>query len=112
MVIDDDHDIRESFASLLTDAGVEVTVARNGREALDVLRAAAAPPCLIFLDLMMPVMDGFEFRQEQSRDPGLADIPVIVITAGRTLQPPSNVRHVLRKPFRFEDVIKMVETYC
>jgi CheY-like chemotaxis protein len=112
MVVDDDHDIRESFASLLTDAGMNVTVARNGREALDVLRTADTRPCLIFLDLMMPVMDGFEFRQEQTSDPGLANIPVIVITAGRTLQPPSNVRHVLRKPFRFEDIIKMVETYC
>jgi CheY-like chemotaxis protein len=112
MVVDDDHDIRESFATLLTDAGMEVTVARNGREALDVLRRTETPPCLIFLDLMMPVMDGFEFRQEQTRDPGLADIPVIVITAGRGMQPPPSVRHVLRKPFRFEEVIKMVETYC
>ena len=88
MVVDDDHDIRESFASLLTDAGMEVTVAQNGREALAVLRSSDPPPCLIFLDLMMPVMDGFEFRQEQCRDPGLATIPVIVITAGRTLSPP------------------------
>jgi CheY-like chemotaxis protein len=81
LVVDDDQDIRETLAELLTDEGYLVESASNGREALTTLRNGVRPD-VILLDLMMPVMDGYQFRDEQRADPLLASIPVIVITAG------------------------------
>jgi len=80
LVVDDDEDLRESFAGVLEDAGYEAASAGNGREALDFLRSSP-PPCLVLLDLMMPVMDGLSFITEKEADSELANIPVVVITA-------------------------------
>lgn len=79
LVVDDDADIRETMAGVLEDEGYEVRLAEDGRAALAVLETCA--PQVIVLDLMMPVMNGEEFRQNQLRDPALASIPVIVISA-------------------------------
>jgi two-component system, chemotaxis family, chemotaxis protein CheY len=82
LIVDDDAAIREAVAELLTLEGYRTAMAANGAEALSVL-AGGARPALILLDLMMPVMDGFQFRSRQQQDPKLADIPVIVFSAGR-----------------------------
>jgi CheY-like chemotaxis protein len=79
LIVEDDRDIRETLVELLASAGYETAQAANGRDALDAARHAR--PQLIVLDLMMPVMDGWQFRSEQRRDPALAPIPVIVISA-------------------------------
>src|SRR5438045_1700164 len=79
LVVDDDDDIRESIISLLEDEGIGVAGANNGEAALSYLRASS-PPTFILLDLMMPVMDGAEFRAEQVRDGRLAAIPVVVLS--------------------------------
>ncbi len=79
LIVEDDVDIRETLAELLATAGYETAEAANGRDALDLARRAT--PDLIVLDLMMPVMDGWQFRSAQRRDPSLAPIPVIVISA-------------------------------
>ena len=111
MVIDDDEGIREALASAISEAGCEVLSAMNGRDGLDQLRAQSEPPCLILLDLMMPVMDGQSFRTEQMKDPKLSSIPVIVMTAG---QIPSSAMGVttLRKPLQLEQLLKMVRERC
>src|SRR5690349_1848715 len=80
LVVEDSTDARQMLASLLEVEGFAVRTAANGREALDQLRAGP-PPCLILLDLMMPVMDGYQFRAEQRQDPGLSPIPVVVVSA-------------------------------
>lgn len=80
LIVEDDPVLSESIAELLTDAGYAVAAAPNGADALDYLRANAAPH-LILLDLMMPVVDGFAFRREQLRDRALSRIPVIVLSA-------------------------------
>lgn len=80
LVVDDDLDIRETLLELLEVEGYSARGAANGQEALDRLRQARAS--VILLDLMMPVMDGFEFRKQQLDDPVLRDIPVIVVSAG------------------------------
>ncbi len=82
LVADDDPSIQGFLAEALTDEGYEVRTAANGREALTILREWR--PDLILLDLMMPEMDGWTFRARQLELDGLAEIPVIVLTAGET----------------------------
>lgn len=78
LLVDDDHDVLAAWTMFLGDA-FELRVAHDGREALDAL---ASEPCdVIVLDLMMPVMDGFEFLAAIRQDSGMADIPVIIVTA-------------------------------
>ena len=81
LVVEDDADIREATIELLVDHGFDAVGAANGREALEQLRASTNLPCLIFLDLLMPVLDGRGFREEQRRRPELAHIPVVVVSA-------------------------------
>ncbi len=80
LVVEDDMPTREALALVLGAAGYRVTTAADGLAALEQLRGGDYP-ALILLDLMMPVMDGWQFRQEQLRDPALQDIPVIVCSA-------------------------------
>ena len=84
LLVDDDIDIREALAEVLEDEGFRVQTAANGLEALQLLRGSA-PPKIILLDLMMPVMDGYQFLEEQRKDASLAAIPVAIITAGAGL---------------------------
>jgi CheY-like chemotaxis protein len=80
LLVEDDFDLRDALIPILEHEGHHVVGAANGREALDQLRAGAKPS-LILLDLMMPIMNGAEFRAEQLRDPALASIPVVVVSA-------------------------------
>jgi CheY-like chemotaxis protein len=80
LVVDDEADMRDTLADLLEELGYEVSTAANGREALRRLESEPAPS-VILLDLMMPVMDGWTFRNEQARRPGMAEIPVWVFSA-------------------------------
>jgi CheY-like chemotaxis protein len=80
LIVEDDRDIREELAALLEENDYCVLLADHGLHALEVMRAGNRPDAII-LDLMMPVMDGWEFREHQKSDPNLAPIPVIVTTA-------------------------------
>lgn len=115
LVVDDDPDIREAMIEVLEESGHQATGAANGNEALAQLRASSEHPCLILLDLMMPVMDGREFREEQMRDPALSPIPVVVISAFRdvehTAQQMKVAAHV-KKPVSLRDLVQLVERYC
>ena len=82
LVVDDDHDLREAVCDVLGDAGYRVDGAGNGAEALRFLAAADPLPDLILLDVMMPIMDGYRFRQAQLADPQLAAVPTIALSAG------------------------------
>src|SRR5688500_10288251 len=79
LVVDDDDDSRDILRALLRDDGYRVVVARNGRLALDVLRLFT--PDLIVLDLKMPVLDGWGFDRERSRNPRLSSVPLVVVSA-------------------------------
>ncbi len=81
LVVDDDDDIRESLMGYLEDEGFQAAGATNGKRALDMLTDGEPRPQLIVLDLMMPVMDGRSFREEQLRLAAIADIPVVLISA-------------------------------
>lgn len=108
LVVDDDPDIRGALQLLLTQAGFDVSLANNGREALRQVQAAR--PDLIVLDLMMPEMDGWEFLAAAR-----PVAPVIVISgAGQfTHRPlPGNVVRLISKPFDIERFLAVVEKYC
>jgi CheY-like chemotaxis protein len=81
LIVDDDNDVRSALAELLEEEGFSVEGAPNGREALALLRGGTVHPAVILLDLMMPGMDGWDFRHEQMRDPKLAGVPVVIVSA-------------------------------
>ena len=81
LIVDDDNDVRSALSEMLEEEGFAVEGAHNGREALAYLRAGGAHPAVILLDLMMPGMDGWDFRSEQMRDPKLAGVPVVIVSA-------------------------------
>jgi CheY-like chemotaxis protein len=81
LVVEDDRDIRETLVELLELDGYGVVSVGNGKEALDYLERISELPNLILLDMMMPIMNGWEFRSQQYLDPRLKQIPVIITTA-------------------------------
>ena len=111
LLIEDDLDIAEAMLDVLMDEGYEVAHAANGREALALLHSQPEPS-VILLDLMMPEMDGAQFREEQMRDPKLAQIPVIVLSADRKIAEKARelgVHTFLVKPLGPEQLLAMVE---
>jgi CheY-like chemotaxis protein len=84
LLVEDDELTRSALAVTLQSQGYTVSCAANGQEAIEQLRQGPLPQ-LILLDLMMPVMDGWRFRREQTRDPGLASIPVVIVSADSAL---------------------------
>ncbi len=79
LIVEDDDDSRRMLELLLASNDYETMSARNGAEALERMRERK--PCLVLLDLQMPVMSGWEFRERQLQDPELADVPVLCVTA-------------------------------
>ena len=106
LVVEDDSDVREAYQDVLVEAGYDVETAANGALALDRLRKGAAPS-LVLLDLMMPVMDGWQLRALMEQDASLRDIPVIVVTASRDDRALPCVVQLL-KPVPFEDLLDAV----
>lgn len=109
LVVDDDPDILEALSEILEAEGFEIRRARNGKEALE--RLSPEPPQLILLDLMMPVMDGWEFAQRMKQLPDVAHIPIIVLSADRNVSNKATgigAVGYLAKPFELNDLLDMV----
>ena len=109
IVVDDEYDIREMIAEALVLDGYCVHTARNGKVALG--QARLNRPDLIVLDLMMPVMNGWQFLEAQQEDPDLADIPIVVVTAALDAQV-EGAAMLLRKPFDLDTLLKAVARLC
>lgn len=107
LVVDDDAGSREALATVLRDRGYTVTDVADVDEALERLRLVPRPG-LIVLDLMMPGRDGWDFRQEQKKDPILAGIPVVAVSAAGKLV---DVEVSLRKPLDYDELLRAVERY-
>jgi CheY-like chemotaxis protein len=109
LVVDDDTGSLAALTDILSMEGYLVETMSNGQEALDYLRAAAAPPALIILDLFMPVMDGWQFLDQMKQDSTLSKlhIPVIVVTA---LSAKVDADAVIRKPIDLERLLHTIIT--
>jgi CheY-like chemotaxis protein len=107
LVVDDDLDIRESLTEALGEQGFAVDTAADGRDALN--RVALAPPDLILLDLMMPVMDGFSVLRQLAGHSGWSRIPVVVITASPWAVPVGAAFGVLPKPVELDQLFAEID---
>ena len=114
LIIEDEADIRESLADVLGLRGYDVATVVNGREALERLEAGLTP-CLIILDLMLPVMSGWEFRRQQLANDKWAEIPTVLLS-GITNLPGESQRlravSFLPKPIDFASLYNTVDGYC
>ncbi len=112
LIVEDDDDLREMMAQLLSLEGFQTAAVANGQEALEYLRQGTAPD-LILLDMMMPVMDGWEFRRRQKSDPSMAEVPVIVLSAlDQARITDITAEAILKKPLDFDRLLELVRTYC
>jgi CheY-like chemotaxis protein len=111
VIIEDDPDIRDTLCLALEFEGYTVLSASNGKEGIDLLARCKAP-CLILLDLMMPVMNGWDFLNERRDNETLAPVPVIVVSAFATDQSDRSVQAYLEKPVELETLLQMVSQYC
>jgi CheY-like chemotaxis protein len=110
LVVDDDPDILEALSEILEVEGFLVRRARNGQEALD--RLNQEPADLVLLDLMMPVMDGWEFARQMRAKPNQKDIPILVLSADRNVAAKAmevGAIGYLAKPFELSDLLKLVQ---
>src|SRR5205809_8136934 len=112
LIVEDVSDLREMMAQLLTLEGFQSATVANGQEALKYLSGGDTPN-VILLDLMMPVMDGWEFRRVQQADPLLSLVPTIVLSAldqsrAHDLKPAA----FLKKPLDFDRLLQLVREYC
>ena len=115
LIVDDDMDVRDAIAEVLEDGQYHPLRAENGEAALAQLRAAAPMPCVILLDVMMPVMDGSEFRDRQRGDEALREIPVVVLSAhadGNRSAEQMKAAAFLRKPVDLGELLRTVEKFC
>jgi CheY-like chemotaxis protein len=115
LVVEDDKDLRRNLQRLLEIEGYTVDVAENGQVALKLLENAAVLPSLIILDLMMPVMDGFEFREKMVTNLRLARIPIAIMTAdGHVDEKKIRVKAAaaLRKPADAEAILQIVRQFA
>lgn len=114
MVVEDHEFAREAVAALLASMGYEVIEAANGRDALAML-AKDVRPDLILLDLMMPVMDGWEFMKRQRLDWKLCTIPTIVVTGIPSHDPRCMEMPLVRflpKPYTAEQLLAAISAEC
>jgi CheY-like chemotaxis protein len=111
LMVDDDPDLAEVLAGVLERTGYAVDWARNGREALQILRLTGRPD-VILLDLMMPVMNGWEFRAAQRQDPALSPIPVVVFSGQGLLEDSAGsigAVATLRKPVGLPELLRVLD---
>lgn len=109
LLVEDDNDIRLAVANLLRSEGYNVFEAENGRVGIDLLKTMPRP-CVILLDMMMPVLDGRGFMELLERDELLVSIPVVVVSAQPHL--PDGAKAYLRKPFDVESLVGVVRDHC
>jgi len=116
LLVEDDRDICEIVEQVLAEEGYETVAVSNGAEGLAHLRAPGTPrPFVIMLDLMLPVMDAWQFRAEQTRDAALADIPVVIFSANPKLGKYADAlgaAAVIRKPPDLDELLGVLGRFA
>ena len=109
VVIEDDHDIRDALGDVLRGEGYEVTTYAHGRDAVEGLARDRSAPSAIVLDLMMPVMNGWQVLAHLQRDEILMRVPVIVLSAHAAFDDVQAANACFRKPIRLDDLLSALE---
>lgn len=115
LIVEDDKEIRETITEVLEIEGYKVYAAGNGQEGIDILRNCETPPGLIILDLMMPVMDGYGFRDMQNRDEMMAAVPTVLLSADSNLVDKARqlgVKNFIKKPVEIAELTSMANRFC
>ena len=109
LVVEDDFLTSGAIKMVLEWEGYHVDCAANGQEALDHLRQSKEKPDLILLDVMMPILDGYQFREEQKRDPSIDNIPVVVVSAV-DIASSLDASGYIHKPFHPEELLEAIRS--
>lgn len=115
LIVEDEGLIRSLLVEILEEEGYHAVGAANGAVALNKLRMAELPPRLILLDLNMPVMNGWQFRAALQQEAALADIPVIILSAGRNIDQEAKALHAvdyLTKPLDLTTLLALIKAHC
>jgi two-component system, OmpR family, response regulator CpxR len=111
LLVEDDLDIRDLLQDYLEEQGYDVVPAGTGKQAIDFLVLdPQSPPDIVILDLMMPIMTGWQVLERIRQEPHLAELPVVVLTAAARDKPPGAAA-LFRKPFRLEALVETVRNY-
>lgn len=111
LVVEDDEDIRNVLVDLLETEGYHTEAAVNGKDALELL-AEIPKPCLVLLDMMMPIMNGRQFLDEVMKSSILAPIPVLIVSAIADKTNTEGAVGFLKKPIDIDVILSMVSKYC
>ncbi|MGE3609437.1 MAG: response regulator [Bacteriovoracaceae bacterium] len=112
MIIEDDQEIRDMLKLAIEMEGHSVITASNGKEGLEILESIELP-CLILLDFMMPIMNGWEFAEAANKDIVLATIPIVMVTAySEKAGQIKGTKGILKKPVDIDALLKIVVQYC
>jgi two-component system chemotaxis response regulator CheY len=114
LLVDDDRELCEDFTEFLSFHGYVVQCAANGSEALRLLAASQTRPALILLDLEMPVLDGWGFLAERSKEPLLDDVPVVIVSGCRDVAQKAKEAGavaVVRKPVEPQTLLRVIEHF-
>ena len=111
LVVEDDASIRDILSLALTADGYKVITAANGQEALKIL-SEMSNPCLILLDLMMPIMNGWQFAAAISENANFKNIPIVVLTAFADKVKTIPGKLTLKKPIDLELLFEVAKKYC
>jgi two-component system, chemotaxis family, chemotaxis protein CheY len=110
LVVDDDDDIREAICGVLEAEGYSTMSAENGEVALRAIDRGRRP-CVVLLDLMMPVMNGWDFMRAVAHNRDLDELPVIVVSAYSEQQAPG-AKRILKKPLDVKALLAAVREFC
>lgn len=110
MIVEDNADLRHLYQLAVRNEGFKSLAAGDGQDALQILRTTEDLPRLIILDLMMPIMDGWQFLEEKEKDPAIKSIPVVVCSASRDSIPTG--LQFIRKPVDLSKLVELLHQYC
>lgn len=115
LLVEDDEVILNLLKEILENNSYHVECAHNGQEALEILRNSDQLPSLILLDLMMPLMDGFQFMREQTKDDKIRSIPVVAMSADSQIKEKlrgTTAQGYFKKPVKISTLLETIEHHC